>query len=344
MTEERFCPTCEDYRSFREEEREETYTVRGKDVSVTARVLVCAGCGEATSTEGADEDIVRRINDTYRRQEGLLSSDEIRSIRKRYSLSQKSLAHLLEMSEATINRYEQGSIQDRAHDTAIRNCDNPAVIRDLLGRRGEGLSDWQKARVLAALGDAPVDTATPPVGRAEMTAPAVLEAELSEFTGYRKFDFKRYVDVVIAFCKSLNAIPQTKLNKLLFYADFLNYKTASVSITGSKYRKIQFGPVPAQYGWLLQRLADEQWIDVREQVYGNGNTGLEISCGPASADSTPMLTDSEKAVVTQVINALGRLTAGRISERSHNETAWLNTPDRALISYDKADALSLVAM
>ena len=38
-----------------------------------------------------------------------------------------------------------------------------------------------------------------------------------------------------------------KLNKLLFYSDFYNYKRTGTSITGITYRAIKYGPVPTYY-------------------------------------------------------------------------------------------------
>ena len=40
-----FCPTCEDYREARTIEGEETYTVRGSEVTVPVTLEVCEVCG-----------------------------------------------------------------------------------------------------------------------------------------------------------------------------------------------------------------------------------------------------------------------------------------------------------
>jgi hypothetical protein len=36
----------------------------------------------------------------------------------------------------------------------------------------------------------------------------------------------------------------TKMNKLLFYIDFLSYRQRGIAITGLCFRAIDFGPVP----------------------------------------------------------------------------------------------------
>ena len=42
-------------------------------------------------------------------------------------------------------------------------------------------------------------------------------------------------------------IYKTKLNKLLFYSDFINYYLNGTSISGAKYVHLPYGPVPDSY-------------------------------------------------------------------------------------------------
>ena len=166
-----FCPTCEDYRETKVVEREETYDVRGRRITVPVKAELCAACGESLGSDTEDQTILDAVHAEYRRQADLLTPERIKEVRKQYRLSQKSFAALLGMSEATINRYEQGGLQDPAHDTAIRACERSGVIRDLLVRRGTLLSEWQRQRVEEALAGQPDPNAE------------VLE-RLGESTGY----------------------------------------------------------------------------------------------------------------------------------------------------------------
>ena len=72
-----------------------------------------------------NENLLNARN-AYRVKMGLLTSDEIVTIRESYGLSQVDLAKLLGWGEATISRYESKSIQDEAYDTMLRMVkDNP---------------------------------------------------------------------------------------------------------------------------------------------------------------------------------------------------------------------------
>ena len=64
----------------------------------------------------------------YREKYGLLSSDEIRSLRERLHLTQGALAKLLRLGANTISRWEAGrNVQTAAMDMFLR------LIRDLPG-------------------------------------------------------------------------------------------------------------------------------------------------------------------------------------------------------------------
>ena len=63
------------------------------------------------------------------------------------------------------------------------------------------------------------------------------------------------------------AVTTTKLNKLLFYVDFLFYKHNAVSFTGAAYRRLQYGPVPAEYSVLREWLEMDDLISVEEVQY-----------------------------------------------------------------------------
>lgn len=335
-----FCPTCEDYREGKEVEREELYTVRGTEITVPVTLTVCCTCGESLGSEEHDQEILDAVYAEYRRQNDLLTPERIRRIRKRYRLSQRSLAALLGMSEATVNRYENGALQDQVHDNAIRACEDPEYVRDLLDRRGHLLSEWQRDRVKGAL-----------VGEDESESLWIeilnvpgwrgTAREASYWTGFRRFDYERFAGTVVWFCRRLNGFYRTTINKLLFYADFLNYKTSTVSLTGTAYRRLQYGPVPADYGQLLARMEAEGLLECSETEFPDGKTGYYYRVGPDAERIAPEFTDHETTVLSKVADELGNRTAKEISDKSHQEAAWKETEEKKLISYEKAATLSV---
>lgn len=332
----KFCPTCEDYREIKTETIQETFNVRGKDVEVSVSREICSSCGDKLGSEEQDQQILETVNAEYRKRTDLLIPERIKQIRNKYCLSQKCFALLLGMSEATINRYEKGALQDQSHDTAIRACEDPKFVCDLLGRRGDLLTEWQRDRVLQAL--AGQDTSSSLV----LTYSGLsMPDEVSEHTGFRHFDYSRFAYVVIYLCRELGEVCTTVINKILFYADFLNYKTATVSLTGTAYRRLDYGPVPANYDTLLSKMESEGLVEKEEKVFSDGCTGYYYKPGPKAESIQLELTKHEENVLSFIAKEFEKCNAREISERSHKENAWLNTKDRELISYFEAQSLTL---
>lgn len=95
-------------------------TFKGVDIAYMADVFVCAQCGlEAGSVQSAG-DVQRAIADAYRTKTGLLTGQEIRSLRKARGLTQRQLAETVNIGIASIKRWETGMIQTKSMDQVLR--------------------------------------------------------------------------------------------------------------------------------------------------------------------------------------------------------------------------------
>ena len=120
MAELFYCCECQSMRETTVIKKEQTLIVKDREITLTAPVRVCAVCGEEVLDEKLDAETLRLFYNEYRRLENLLLPEEIKSIRKKYNLSQASFAKFLGFGEKTIARYENGAIQDFCHDNMIR--------------------------------------------------------------------------------------------------------------------------------------------------------------------------------------------------------------------------------
>src|SRR5262249_49580302 len=81
------------------------------------QVLRCSRCGTIVLDDAAN----RRLSDALRGAAGLLQPSEIRERREALGLTQKQLAHHLQISEFTLSRWETGAqIQQRCMDRFLR--------------------------------------------------------------------------------------------------------------------------------------------------------------------------------------------------------------------------------
>ena len=115
----KYCEECGKKVETKIEAKRETYEVCGEKIEVEAQVLVCAECGEDFFCEELDNATLANAYNEYRRRHKLLMPDEIKKIREQYGLSQRSFAKLLNWGDKTVHRYENGSIQDKAHNSMI---------------------------------------------------------------------------------------------------------------------------------------------------------------------------------------------------------------------------------
>ena len=86
-----------------------------------------------------DGDIHRRAVDQYKRDNGLLSGDEVRELRQALGLSQAKFEKLIGAGPKTVVRWERGSVfQNRTADTLMRVVrDFPEVAAYLMKRVDE---------------------------------------------------------------------------------------------------------------------------------------------------------------------------------------------------------------
>lgn len=120
MTKKFYCPNCEKEQDSKIITKEETLNVKGQNITCCINVRICSVCKEEIIDEELDNISLQHFYTEYRRLNNLLQPEEIKSIREKYKLSQTAFAKLLGFGEKTITRYENGSIQDVAHDNLIR--------------------------------------------------------------------------------------------------------------------------------------------------------------------------------------------------------------------------------
>ena len=157
----------------------------------------------------------------------------------------------------------------------------------------------------------------------------------SEYTGFRSLSTDKVANVVRLIISNIGSTFVTKMNKLLFYADFIHYKKHGYGITGITYKALPFGPVPEHWGTLYSSLPG---IDMEEFVYPSGQSGIKLE---ATENSDNILNDSELNTIERVCSLFSNMSAGEISKTSHLEKGWIENKDnRSAISYQEAFGLN----
>ena len=113
---------------------------------------------------------------------------------------------------------------------------------------------------------------------------------------------------------------KTKLNKMLFYADFGYFKYHHRSISGAKYCPIDMGPVPDNFNTLFEMLVNEEALDVNYQTFPDGGTGEKYT--PLRNLDKSLFAQDELDILHHVKEELKYLSTQEVIELSHREKAW----------------------
>lgn len=111
----------------------------------------------------------------------------------------------------------------------------------------------------------------------------------------------------------------TKLNKVLFFCDFLAYRAHGKSITGQRYFKLPYGPAPrALKPALSELLAEEACIEVERSHFGRSQRRIIVR----REANVEVFTASEVALVASVLRTLWDNSAQEVSDLSHHFIGW----------------------
>jgi len=115
------------------------------------------------------------------------------------------------------------------------------------------------------------------------------------------------------------AFGSTKLNKILFFADFIAYRKHGRSITNAEYQKLEFGPAPRIIKPLLEDMIENEAI-VEQVVDRFGYRQKRIV--PLKFPNLDDFTAEQIAVVDQIIMLLRQKNAKDVSDLSHDFIGW----------------------
>jgi putative zinc finger/helix-turn-helix YgiT family protein len=296
------------------------------------RYFKCKTCGEEFEDPRSHEDPLDKAYREYRRLHGMMQPEQILESRKKFGLTQNEMSRLLGWGGATLSRYENGALQDETHEKALRLAIEPHNLLKLIETTPDILPEEKRGRLISELRAAEEETCSLERVYEERFG----KYEASELSGYRKLDLAKLFNAILYFCKS--GVLKTKLNKLLFYADFKHFKDYAVSITGARYAHIPFGPAPDKYALYFATLIENDAIKVDEEVIGDFIGEKFIS---TKEPDLPLFSDSELKILATVKEHFKEFTAKRITDFSHDEKAYKETAPGDIISFEHASDLKI---
>jgi len=112
------CDSLVDYEII---EKKEVYNLRGDLIEINSYVAKCKTCNSELFEPYLENENLKQLYRKYAKKHNLVLPEDIKSMREKYDVSQTLFAIILGIGEATIERYESGSLPSESISNLIKN-------------------------------------------------------------------------------------------------------------------------------------------------------------------------------------------------------------------------------
>ena len=294
----------------------DTVTYRGEKYNCVYISYKDVESGEEFTTTESDTVWFNQVTNQYRAKYGIPYTDEIIALRERYGLSATKMSTILGFGVNQYRLYEDGEVPSESNGKMIRGAMNPRVFLDLVRSSRHQLTERDYTKITARLET--VIAGAPAWHDELLAASRVFRCERGLENGFAPQTTTRLKNLLLYILGQMGDTFQTKLNKVLFYIDFLSYRERGMAISGLAYNAIDFGPVPQR--WDRVYSAFDEIVPMPKLVFNQESVALSAD---GDADMS-CFTEQERAVIDTVCAKMKDLSAHDISALSHAEPAWKN--------------------
>lgn len=292
----------------------------------------CQDTKEQFTTTALDDLNLSQVYNQYREKHTIPFPQEIKDTRKKYGISATKMSEILGFGVNSYRLYEEGEIPSLSNARLIQSVYDPEVFRRLviLCDKVDGKERSKLEKHIDRLLELEKEQSV------EMSFENHLMGDIKPTiqTGFSSPNFEKMSEMVTFFSEKLKPY-KTKLNKLLFYADFLNFKETGYSISGFRYRAIDLGPVPINFQSLFERIHQNGKIEIFDKIFENDIVGEQFI--PRNAFSSSMFSAIELESLERVVLRFKEVNTKEIVDLSHEEQAWIeNVKTKSIISYTTA--------
>ena len=293
-----------------------TWNFRGEQYEYEHTAWLCEDSGEQFTTTESDTAGYVQVTNQYRAKYGIPYTDEIIAVRQRYGISAAKMSLILGIGINQYRLYEQGEVPSVSNGRMIRSIMNPKVMLEMVESSKNELSaseyDKITTKVKAAIAESEAYKMEQYETRRIFNEPRGLA------NGYAQTSLGRLKHIMLYILNRCDDVWCTKMNKLLFYVDFLSYRERGMAMTGLSYRAIDFGPVPDRWDRVYSEFAE-----VKQDLRQAGDFVGSVLTASQDADIS-MFTDDEIKVLDAVCTNFGNKSSREISHLSHEEKAWID--------------------
>ena len=309
----------------------EEHEFRKERFSVHVRYYVCEDTGQRFTTTEQDELLFNELYSQYRVNHGIPFPEEIKNVRQHYGLNYQQITKILGFGINQYAQYEKGQIPSESNGKLLSAIMNQQFMLHLLEDSRAEFSEDEYAKVLQSI--------TSSVHKPENEAQKRLiyrNINRSIYNGFGQLNVDKVSEMVKFFVSKEGWIFPTRLNKEMFYADFLHFKLHGQSISGLQYQAIQYGPVPVHYDTIYDNIDGIN----KEIVLAHDMESTRLSC---SSYDDGVFSEQELKTLGDVLVKTQPMSTQKLIAQSHEEDAWKNHHEgNQLIPYSEAFSIRLV--
>jgi hypothetical protein len=306
-------------------------TYRKESFRVLFHTWKCPDTGNTFEDEAFAALNYNQLVNQYRAKYALPFPEKIIAIRNKYAVSASKMSEILGFGTNSYRLYEDGEVPSLSNGKLIQLAENPKEFRKLV-ELCSTLDDKFKNKLNQRIEEL-LETERNENFKKEIEIYLLGSQQPGPLTGYTSPNLQKLTEMVVFFAEKMQPW-KTKLNKLLFYADFAMYRKTGYSISGTSYRAIPMGPVPNNFSSLFEYMENNDQIGINCTTFSDGGIGEQFIAFPNRTFSSEIFSAGELDVLDGIAKRFADASTQNIVELSHNEKAWSeNEKERNLIDY-----------
>ena len=297
-----------------------TITFRKEEFEVIYHYYLCQDSKEQFTTTELDDLNLNQAYNQYRVRFNLPFPDEIKEIREKYDISAKKMSEILGFGVNGYRNYESGEVPNQSNARLIQVAKDPSEFLQLVKLSENSFEKGKLDRLIHKI-EILIEIEEKNRFSHELQNYLLGELKPDSNTGFKRPELQVLTEMVVFFTEKLEPW-KTKMNKLLFYADFLLFKLAGYSMSGVRYRAINMGPVPNNFNSIFEYMANQDDIDILITTFPDGHIGDQFKPKQNREFNSELFSEIELSVLNLVTERFKNTSTSEIIEISHQESAW----------------------
>ncbi|HET8709351.1 MAG TPA: type II toxin-antitoxin system antitoxin SocA domain-containing protein [Candidatus Saccharimonadales bacterium] len=168
-----------------------------------------------------------------------------------------------------------------------------------------------------------------------------LGVELIDLIAFEIPDYDKYREMLVEALRRYTRLtkhgaPKTLLAKLIYFADFAWFYENLKPMSGMKYRRDPYGPVPDQFFRIVDSMVENGEIQLEMKTFdGRANKSQSLSLSDSVVDEpNQYLTAKEIALIDKIVLKWKNSNVDKIVDFTHNQLPWQVTRPNEFIPYE----------